>query len=49
MADRVIYKYTRIGDSGDETIEYAPTKIYFEKQQKEDIEMSFTEKYAKKK
>jgi len=41
MADRVIYKYTRIGDSGDETIEYAPTKIYFEKQQKEDIEMGF--------
>ena len=41
MADRVIYKYTRIGDSGDEIIEYAPTKIYFEKQQKEDIEMGF--------
>ena len=42
MADRVIYKYTRVGDSGDETIEYAPTKKYFEEQQKEDIEMGFT-------
>ena len=42
MADRVIYKYTRVGDSGNETIEYAPTKEYFEEQQKEDIEMGFT-------
>jgi len=42
MADRVIYKYTRVGDSGDTHIEYAPTKNYFEKQQKEDIEMGFS-------
>ena len=42
MADRVIYKYTRVGDNGDETIEYAPTKKYFEDQQKEDIEMGFS-------
>ena len=37
-----IYKYSRVGDSGDKSIEYAPTKKHFIEQQKEDLEMGFS-------